>query len=160
MATAYALAKRGVRDIAVIDGMHLGFGASGRNAGEISSAFDSREWIGLCARSHLEHIFQGLSKELHFNTLFAKRGMVEIICDESDMQREKKAVDLQNSMGVRTRIIDTEELVNMIPAINADGIMGAAFNPDAALVRPEPVLWGCAAAVQTGSRNPFQHGGN
>lgn len=142
MATAHGLTKRGVRDIAIIDERHLGFGASGRNAGEITSPSDSREWMALCVPFRWEDMFQNLSKEFHFNNLFAKRGMVHIIRDENDMKVEKKAIALQNSMGMKGRIIDAEELGNMIPAINTSGIIGGAFSPEPALARPEPVLWG------------------
>ena len=46
LALAFELARRGIRDVCVLDRSYPGSGASGRNGELIRSAFSSAEWIG------------------------------------------------------------------------------------------------------------------
>ncbi len=142
LATAYGLAKRGLTDVVVLERGYLGSGASGRNGALISSTFHSREWIALYSLA--VRLFEGLSQELGINTLFTKRGGLEIISDEDDWRRQSDALAIQHSMKVRTRILKREEVAELIPPINADAIVGGVFNPDSGVVRHDAVLWGYA----------------
>ncbi len=121
---------------------YIGCGASGRNGALISSTFHTKEWIALYSLA--VRLFEGLSQELRINTLFSKRGGLDIISDEEDWKRQSSALPLQHSMKVRTKILDREEVRDLVPAINTEVIFGGVFNPDAGVLRHDAVLWGYA----------------
>lgn len=142
LATAYGLARRGLTDVVVLEKGYVGSGASGRNGALISSTFHTKEWIALYSLAI--RLFESLSQQLGINTFFTKRGGLEIISDEDDWRRQSKALPLQHSMNIRTRILNREEVVDMMPSINSDTIIGGVLNADSGVVRHDAVLWGYA----------------
>jgi len=140
LATAYALAKRGFNNIAVFEKGYVGFGASGRNGALISSTFHTKEWVQLYSLAI--GMFEHLSGELGINTLFSKRGGLELICDEEDLAAQKRALEVQHSLALRTRLLSREECADLIPQMNTETIIGAVLNPDSGVIRHDAVLWG------------------
>ena len=72
LAIAYELAKRGVKDVAVLERSYIGSGASGRNTAIIRSNYRTVEGVSFYDES--VRIYEGLSAELGFNVLFSQRG--------------------------------------------------------------------------------------
>jgi sarcosine oxidase subunit beta len=147
LATAYGLAKRGLTDVVVLEKGYIGCGASGRNGALVSSTFHTKEWLAIYSAAIRK--FENLSQQLGINTLFTKRGGLEIISDEEDWRRQDAALSLQHSMNVRTSLLNREEVADLIPSINSQAIMGGVFNPDSGVVRHDAVLWGYAQKAST-----------
>ena len=72
LAIAYELAKRGVRDVAVLERSYIGAGGSGRNTAIIRSNYRTPEGVTFYDES--VSIYERLSVELGFNVLFSQHG--------------------------------------------------------------------------------------
>jgi len=65
LAIAYELARRGVRDVAVLERSYIGSGGSGRNTAIIRSNYRTSQGVAFYDES--VRIYEGLSTELGFN---------------------------------------------------------------------------------------------
>ena len=146
LATAYNLARRGVKDIVVLEKGYIGSGDTGRCGAGIRQQWGLEENIVL-ARESLK-IYEKLSGELGFNIFFRQGGYLVLIFDEEEREIVSKAIPLQNRLGVPTRLLSVPEVVKRVPGINTEGLLGAAYCPTDGMAYPYAVLWGYAEAAR------------
>ena len=152
LACAYYLAKNyGIRDVAVIERGWLGGGNVARNTVTIRSNYMRDESIPFYVKS--VELFENLSKELNFNMMHSKRGMIDILQtwgSVRDRRRRRLTMDLYGST---YKDISVEELRRRIPALTGGDktsrlpILGASIHTDAAVNRHDAVAWGYARAA-------------
>lgn len=146
LATAYNLARRGVKDVVVLEKGYIGSGDTGRCGAGIRQQWGLEENIVL-AREALK-IYEKLSGELGFNIFFRQGGYLVLVFDEEEREIVAKAIPLQNRLGVPTRLLSVAEVVERVPGINTEGLLGAAFCPTDGMAYPYAVLWGYAEAAR------------
>jgi sarcosine oxidase subunit beta len=78
------------------------------------------------------------------NVWFRQGGYLFIARSQKEVARLEKNIALQNRCGVATRMLDPKEARDIVPELNLDGIVGAAFNPTDGILFPWPFLWGYA----------------
>ncbi len=128
---AYNLAKRGVRDIVVLEKSYLGAGSTGRCATGIRASFTSEEHVVLM-RESIKLWKEYSSSELgKYGLQFIQGGYVWLARKEETVDLFKKLIALHNSFGVPTRIIDRDELKNLVPQLNTDLVVSAMLDPTA-----------------------------
>ena len=93
LALAHELARRGIRDVCVLEQSYPGSGASGRNGELIRSAFSSVEWIRLYEDALRR--WHELSARLDFNVLFKAAGYTVLASTEDDFERCRSAAARQ-----------------------------------------------------------------
>jgi|Deesub1362A_J573_1020465.scaffolds.fasta_scaffold00036_47 sarcosine oxidase subunit beta len=142
LSTAYYLAKSGVEKIIVAEKKYLGSGASGRCAGGIREQFSSKPSIRLAKKSL--DMYERLSDELNFNILFRQGGYLFLAFDEESMEELERDVKLQNSLNVDSVLLEPEEVKEIVPELNIDGLLGGSFNMRDGIAFPFPVVWGFA----------------
>ncbi len=128
---AYNLAKRGIRDIVVLEKSYLGAGSTGRCATGIRASFTSEEHVVLMRESiklWKEYVSSDLGKH---GLQFIQGGYIWLARREETVDLFKKLIALHNSFGVPTRIIDHDELKNLVPQLNTDLVVSAMFDPTA-----------------------------
>jgi sarcosine oxidase, subunit beta len=141
--TAHHLARRGVRDVLVVDqAPSLLLGASGRNGGGIRAQWTSVENIDLARRSIDQ--FKRLAAATGHHTWFRQGGYLFLARTDDQLANLRKAVAFQNQHGVRTRLIDPDHARHIVPGLNTEGVVGATFNPDDGTLFPWPVVHGVA----------------
>jgi sarcosine oxidase subunit beta len=146
LAAAYKLARRGVKDVVVLEKGYIGSGDTGRCGAGIRQQWGLEENIVL-ARESLK-IYETLSGELGFNIFFRQGGYLVLIFDEEERELVSRTIPLQNKLGVPTRLLTVSEVVKLVPGINTDGLMGAAYCPTDGMAYPYAVLWGYAEAAR------------
>jgi sarcosine oxidase subunit beta len=146
LATAYNLARRGVKDILVLEKGYIGSGDTGRCGAGIRQQWGLEENIVL-ARESLK-IYEKLSGELGFNIFFRQGGYLVLIFDEEERELVSKTIPLQNRLGVPTRLLTVAEVAGLVPGIAENGLLGAAFCPTDGMAYPYAVLWGYAEAAR------------
>lgn len=145
--TAYHLARKGIRDVVLLDkAPALLLGASGRNGGGVRAQWTTAENIELARRSIAQ--FQRLARETGHNTWFRQGGYLFLARTEVQIANLKKAADFQRRHGVRTRILSPDDAKRLVPPLSINGILGAAYNPDDGTLFPWPVVHGVAEAVR------------
>ena len=72
LATAYYLAKMGVKDVAVLEAKFVGYGGSGRNTAILRSNYRTPEGVRFYDESL--KLYEDLARELDFNLMFSQQG--------------------------------------------------------------------------------------
>jgi len=124
---AYELAKRGVKDVTVVDRGYPGGGGTFRSAACFRASFTSREHVVLMKES----ISRWLRLRDELGIEVAQRGYLWVARREETVELFKKLVQFHNSLGVSTRVLSADEVVEVEPGINRDLIVGGMFDPTA-----------------------------
>lgn len=140
--TAYFLAKRGVKDIVLVEKSYLGSGSTFRCATGIRASFTTEEHVVL--QKHSIELWKKLSKQLGF--FYLQGGYVWLFRDEKTLKMFKEFSKLHNSFGVDTTIITPEEIKELVPGINVEGVLGGLFDPIAGKADPFGTIYSLAKA--------------
>lgn len=146
LSLAYRLAKGGQKDVLLIEKDHVGVGASGRNGESVRSCFGSPEWIRLHHRSI--RLWENLAHELDFNVMFGRHGFIVLASTPEIWPAFPDRVKLQNSLGLKTRLLKPDEIKSMVPALNPDLIYGGYIQPEAGSARHDGAVWAFAKAAK------------
>jgi glycine/D-amino acid oxidase-like deaminating enzyme len=153
---AYQLARAGVAGIVLLEGSELASGSSGKPLGGVRAQFSDPSNIALGARSLTA--FHRFGDEFGVDIGYRQVGYLFLIRDEVDVPRYRASVELQNSMGVNSRIIGAAEAAALSPYVDRDAVVAAAWSPTDGFARPTTVVNAYAAAaaaqgaqVRTGS---------
>jgi sarcosine oxidase subunit beta len=155
MACAYNLAKRGMKDVVVLEKGYPGCGATGRCGGGIRQQWGLEENV-ILARESVK-IFEDLSGELGYNIFFRQGGYLMLLYDESERALVSKTIPMQNRLGVPTRLLTLREIAEAAPGLNLDGVIGAGFCPTDGTAYPYAVLWGYAEAARKLGAKVYVH---
>ena len=146
-AIAYELAKRG-KEVVVVERKWLAYGATGRCGAGIRQQWSARE-NALLAKKSVE-IFEGLEEELGHEIGLRQGGYLIAIHDEEGMEQAKKNVEMQRSIGLPVRIIDEDEIKEIAPILNPEGMeaIAATFCPTDGHANPFKTTYAYAMAAQ------------
>jgi sarcosine oxidase, subunit beta len=147
LSIAYQLAKRGLTDIVVIDRGYLAEGASGRNGGGIRQQWSTELNIRLMQQS--VELCRRFAVEIGVNIWFRQGGYLFLARNAAEVARLERNIALQNRCGVATRMLEPSGAQDIVPELNLDGIVAAAYNPTDGILFPWPFLWGYARQAAT-----------
>jgi sarcosine oxidase subunit beta len=120
LATAYYLAKNhGVRDVAVLEKSYLGAGGSGRNTTIIRSNYRTPEGAEFYRES--VKLYETLSQELNFNTMFSQHGHLTLAHSDRGMIVSAERAEVNQLLGIDSRVVGRDEVKALCPQINLDG---------------------------------------
>ena len=150
LSTAYYLAKRGVRDVAVLDKGYLGGGASARTTAIIRSNYLTPEGIPFFNES--VKLYEGLAKELNFNLLFNQMGRLDLGHTDSAVYGLRLRAEFNQVLGVDSRMVGPKEIKKLVPPMDLrEGkpfpVLAALYHPPCGVIRHDAVVWGFARAA-------------
>jgi len=124
---AYHLAKKGLRDIVLLEKDYLASGGTGRSAAGIRHQFGTEINIRLSTASI--KLLEGLKEETGYSgdLEINQGGYLMVAYTESQENQLKKNIALQNSLGIASRYITPQEIHAIVPALNLAGVRGASF---------------------------------
>lgn len=127
-ATAYYLAKRGVKDIIVLEGSDsIGHGGSSRNGGGVrQSGRDVRELPYVMYA--VKNMWPTLSEELGVDVEYYQKGNLRLGKTDAHMAKLNKLAANAQNLGLDVRIIDGKEVKEICPYLS-DDIIGASWCP-------------------------------
>ena len=139
---AYHLARRGHRDVLVLERETVGSGTTSKAAGGIRVQFPTETEI----RFSLDAIRTFLSFEDEFGVDigYRKIGYLFLITDEADRKGFETRIALQRSLGADVRLITPKDAQAMVPALRVDDLVAAVWGPDDGLAGPAEVTNGFA----------------
>jgi sarcosine oxidase, subunit beta len=146
LSSAYHLARRGIRDIVVLDRDALGAGSTSKAAGGVRAQFSDPVNITLGARS--------LETFRDFPVLFGQEidfhqvGYLFLLSSPEAVTAFEANVALQNGLGVPSRMITPGEAGRLSPLISTEGLLAAAYSPADGHCTPEAVVLGYASAAR------------
>jgi sarcosine oxidase subunit beta len=142
LSIAYNLAQRGLTDVVVLERGYLAEGASGRNGGGVRQQWSTGLNVRLMQES--VELCRSFAVELGVNVWFRQGGYLFLARTPAEVARLERNTALQNRLGLPTRMIDADGARDIVPELDAGGILGAAFNPSDGILFPWPFLWGYA----------------
>ncbi|SKC48851.1 NAD(P)/FAD-dependent oxidoreductase [Maledivibacter halophilus] len=127
VAIAYNLAKKGVKNVAVIEKKYLASGSTGRCGAGIRQQWGT-EMNCRIAKFACE-LFENANEELGYDgdIEFKQGGYLMISSTEKEHEQFKKNVELQNRLGIPSRLLSLEEAKEIVPYLNTDPLVSAAF---------------------------------
>jgi sarcosine oxidase subunit beta len=134
---AYHLARRGQRDVMLLERDAVGAGTTSKAAGGIRAQFPHETEI----RFSLEglELFGRFQEEFGADIGFRKIGYLFLIADETDLRGFEKRMTLQRSLGVDVRLITPDDARTIIPALRVDDLVAAVWGPEDGLAGPAEV---------------------
>ncbi len=151
LATAYYLAKEhGITDVAVLEKGYVGGGNTGRNTEVVRSNYLWDEAAQLYEFSL--KLWEGLSRDLNFNLMYSKRGLVSLGHSLQEMRDIARRVNANRLNGIDSELLTPREIKEIVPIINISSdarypILGASYQPRGGTARHDAVAWGFARAA-------------
>ncbi len=146
VALAYTLARRGVRDVVILERSFPGAGATGRCGGGIRQQFTTAPNIRLAMGS--VEIYEQLSQELDYDIEYVQGGYLVLAETAEEVALQRRAVALQNELGLPSRTLTPEEVPEIVPLFDASTIAGATFCPTDGHANPFRVVEGYLRAAR------------
>jgi len=143
---AYCIAKRGFRDVVVVERQYLASGATGRCGGGIRQQWSTEENTRLAMES--VRLFDQLDKELDYDTEFAHGGYLILAYTDQEVEQYKKNVVMQQKLGLDVRFVDPQEIREITPHLNTDGVLSATYCPSDGSANPFYVTQAYAEAAR------------
>ncbi len=145
MATAYYLSSKNIKLI-VIERETIGSGSTSRCIGGIRQQFSTPSSIKIM-KVNLK-LFSEMEEEFGFSVEFEQGGYLLLAHNEKLLEVFKNNVKIQQLEGVNVSLISAEEAKNIVPSLNVDGVIGAAYCPDDAQAYPFYILKGYKEGIE------------
>ncbi len=125
---AFSLAQAGVHTLVIDRLPSVGQGSNKTAIGGIRATHSDPAKIRLCLRSI--EIFDTW-KELHGDEIEWYRGGYSFVAYREEEERTlKELLEIQHSYGLNIDWLDSEALLEAIPALNPEGLIGGTLSPD------------------------------
>ena len=146
VSAAFHLAEAGVTDVVLLESHALGSGSTCKAAGGVRAQFSDQVNIELGHRSlaAFRQFPQRPGQEIDFHEV----GYLFLLDDPQTVAAFERNVDLQNELGVPSRMLSVEQALQLSPLISPDGLLAAAYSPTDGHCTPESVVLGYASAAR------------
>ena len=153
LGAAHYLAKdHGITNVAVLEKGWLGGGNTGRNTMTVRSNFLREASVPFHEESLA--LYHGLSKELNYNLMVGKRGMISFLQSSGASRIATQMANTMHIYGARYEMMSLEEIKRRLPIFEPPAdtrmpIVGGVYQPDATMVRHDAVAWGFARSADS-----------
>src|SRR5690606_15537980 len=151
LGAAYYLAKEhGITNVAVIEKGWLGGGNTGRNTTIIRSNYLYEESMDIY--EHSLKLWEGLSQDLNYNTMYSPRGVMMLSHNVHDQQSFKRHINANRLYGIDNEWLTPEQAKAFVPVLDIARtarypINGAALQRRGGTARHDAAAWGYARAA-------------
>ena len=124
---AFELAKRGRKDVLVIEREYLTSGSTGRCGAGIRQQWGSILNAMLAAES--THIFENLEEYTGYSGSCGLNqcGYLLVAYTEKEWEQFHRNLEVQHSVGINSYAVDLDGVREIVPHINTEGMFGACF---------------------------------
>ena len=143
--TAYHLAKRGVRDVVLLEQHYLASGPTGRSLANLRPYHGVEETVKIIHES--SKIYLNFDEIIGVGGQFRNTGRIWAE-PESNRDLVQDMVALTNRAGMRSEYLDPHQLAELVPGLNTDGLHSIVHFPDAGHSNPGGVTAAFAARAQ------------
>jgi sarcosine oxidase subunit beta len=141
LSVAWHLAGQEGHSVVLLDGTGVGAGASSIQPGGVRRQWGTPMSCRLAIESY--RFYEQIEQHLHPSVSpgLNKCGYLFVAEAGAGLRQLEQSVELQNSEGIASRMVDADEAGELVPALSADGIAGAAwFDQDGYFDRPLAVI--------------------
>ncbi len=135
---AYYLRRLGYEgEVVILDRSYLGSGSTGRCAGGIRASFTSDVHVALMRES----IKEWLRLRDEAGLPFRQSGYLWLLTTEELVKQHEALQRLHNQLGVPTRMLYGEEVLNVVPSMKLGDVIAALHDPTAGKISPLKTVW-------------------
>ncbi len=131
--TAYNLAKRGYKNVALVERFTIASGGTGKSAAIVRQHYSNEVLVKMVKRSR--DVFEFFADEVGGSAGYAKTGWFFFVPEEA-VESFKKNIQMQQRLGVKTSIISKAEARSIAPQIDPEDADGIAYEPDSGYADP------------------------
>ena len=143
---AYQLARRGLRDVVVLERDAVGAGTTSKAAGGIRAQFPAEAEIRMSLDSI--RVFDRFADEFGVDIGYRKIGYLFLVSDAADLAGFRRRMALQRSLGVDVRELAPDDARKLVPALRVDDLLAAVWGPGDGLAGPAEVTAGFAGRAR------------
>ena len=143
--TAFHLAERGAKRVILVERRHLGAGASGKSGSLVRMHYTNPHESRL-AHESLKY-FHDWKNRVGGDCGFERLGYLKLVA-RGHRDRLERNVAAQQTIGIKTRVITSEEVREILPECRLDDIGGAAYEPDSGYADPNATTFSLAEAAR------------
>lgn len=140
--TAYHLARRGCKDVVLLEKKQLASGSTSLSAGGIRLQFSLEANIRIALESL--RTFERFAEELEAEIDFRQHGYLFLATEPGDWAEFQANVAVQQRAGVPVRLLSPREIGDMAPYLHLDDVVGGTFCPRDGYADPYSVAMGFA----------------
>jgi len=152
---AYHLGRKGVKGVVVLEREPFaGAGSTSKAAGGVRAQFSTpiNVKISMLSVSHYERF----ADEMGCDPVFFQVGYLFLVGDEGHWRTFRAQADMQRGLGLDVRTLSPAEAQALVPELNVDDLIGAAFCPTDGLCNPHEITQAYVArAREHGARFRF-----
>ena len=139
---AYHLARRGLRDVVLLERETVGSGTTSKAAGGIRVQFPAETEI----RFSLESIdvFARFADEFGVDPGYTKIGYLYLLAEDQQLRGFEPRIALQRKLGADVRVISPADAQKLVPALRVDDLIAAVWGPQDGMAGPAEVTTGFA----------------
>src|SRR6056297_4177187 len=133
---AYNLAKKGMKDIVVLEKNYIASGSTGSCGAGIRQQWGT-EMNCLLSKKSME-IFENMNESLKVkrDIELKQGGYLLLAYSEKEFKQFKENIKLQNSIGIPSQLLTVKEAKEIVPQLNGEGIKGATYCPTDGHINP------------------------
>jgi len=146
LSIAFHLAEAGVEDVVLVERDELGSGSTSKGAGGVRAMFSDELNVRIALRSLAAWAAFGERPgwEIDLNRV----GYLFLLDRDADVTAFERSVEMQNRLGVPSRIVSVDEAHALSPLAGLDGVLAGAFCPLGGHATPEGAVQGYASAAR------------
>jgi len=143
---AYQLARRGVRDVVVVERETVGSGTTSKAAGGVRAQFSTETEIRFSLESL--RVLDTFRDEFGVDPGFRRIGYLFLVQDPADLRAFETRIALQRRLGADVRVITPKEAQAIVPALYVDDLIAAVWGPGDGVAGPAEVTAGFAGRAR------------
>ena len=143
--TAFHLTSLGVKRVVVVERRHLAAGATGKS-GSLVRMHYTNEHESRLAHESLKY-FHDWKNRVGGDCGFERIGYLKLVA-RGHGERLARNVAVQQKIGIKTRVVSSEEVREILPGRHLDDIGGAAYEADSGFADPNATTFLLAEAAQ------------
>jgi sarcosine oxidase subunit beta len=152
---AYHLARRGVKDVRVLEKERFaGAGSTSKAAGGVRAQFSTPLNVQISMMSIED--FERFPTVMNCAPVFFQVGYLFLLSDEERWAAFRRQADMQRGLGLDVRTLTPAETHAMVPELRVDDLLGATFHSRDGLANPHEITQAFVAeARRLGARFEF-----
>jgi 4-methylaminobutanoate oxidase (formaldehyde-forming) len=151
----FHLTERGWNDVVLLERKVLTSGTTWHAAGLVGQL---RATYNMSVQAcYAKELFRELERRTGAGTGFEQHGSVLVASTEGRWEEIRRAASMASLMDVELRLITPDEIGEMWPLLDTEGMLGGAFIPGDGMANPTDVTHALARAAQQAGAQVFEH---
>ena len=122
---AYYLAKKGVKDVLLLERNFMGEGATGKCAGGIRTQFSTK--INIKCSIISRRVFESFKEEFGIDPEFHRTGYLFLTADESRFKDLERSAKLLKTLDIEVEFLSPEEIHSRWPFLEVGDLVGGSY---------------------------------